>query len=607
MATRILIRHLVGSKINQVEQFPIESFPELSIGREPGATIVFSSPRDDAVSRKHAVIKVIQGDPPSFRLSDLGSSNGTFLNGERITREAELLPGDTIELGSGGPKFTFDLEPRPINLPARTRIASVAGSPATRVIDVVEATPLPPATFVPTPFEAKPSVGRETVMRLLSEQKQATSRVGLYALAGVLAVILLAGGAIYYKNQRDVAEEATLVEKQNMAQNDKSQELAAQIQQQKQMLPTLVHQQIGENAREIADKYSNSTVVIDMQWGLYDRETGKPLYHKTFRVPGQDHLLPAYVEWNNRLYRWLITEDEGHTNTRVGSGGKGTGFVIDGQGFILTNKHLASGWNINYNAFADYENGVGVIFDTTEKIPSDNSTDKKQREIYDKFMAKHYFNISTRPNQFHDLISWFPDNGGPVFEKNQPRVISNNSRTFEGSNEQLEVRFPGARMNMNARLVRASTDADVALIKIDVPENLVAIPLAVDDNVKIGAHVSVLGYPDFSVQNVAEVSTIEKGEFRKRREEIPQPTVTEGIISTISLPQQQVGNLTIAGSMGHVYQMTVSAARGNSGGPVFDTDGKVIGLFTYGSSRETNTFAVPIKYARDLLQTQRTF
>src|ERR1700752_4078292 len=50
--------------------------------------------------------------------------------------------------------------------------------------------------------------------------------------------------------------------------------------------------------REIADKYSNSTVVIDMQWGLYDRETGKPLYHKTFRVPGQDHLLPAYVEWN---------------------------------------------------------------------------------------------------------------------------------------------------------------------------------------------------------------------------------------------------------------------------------------------------------------------
>ena len=56
MATHILIRHMAGSKINQVEQFPIESFPELGIGREPGSTILFDSPHDDAVSRKHAVI-----------------------------------------------------------------------------------------------------------------------------------------------------------------------------------------------------------------------------------------------------------------------------------------------------------------------------------------------------------------------------------------------------------------------------------------------------------------------------------------------------------------------------------------------------------------------
>jgi serine protease Do len=606
MAMRILIRHLVGSKVNQVEQFPIEGFPELTIGREPGATILFDPVRDDAVSRKHAVIRVELGDPPAFKLTDLGSNNGTFLNGERIAAETELLPGDTIELGVGGPKFRFDVEPRPANLVARTRIMNVAGSAVTRIIDAVEAAPLPNSTLLQIQPAAKPSVGRDTVMRMLSEQRQATSRVGLYALAGVLAVVLVAGGAIYYKNQRDVAEEAARVERTNVAQNTKNQELAAQIQQQQQMVPTLVHQQLGENAREIADKYGNSTVQIDMQWGLNDRETGKPLYHKTFRVPGQDHLLPAYVEWNNKLYRWLITEDEGHTNHRVGAGGKGTGFVIDGQGLILTNKHLASGWNINYNAFASYEDAIGVIFETTEKIPSD-SKDQKQREIYDKFMTKHYFDISTRPNQFHDLISWYPDNGGPVFEQNQPRVISNNSRTFEGSNEQLEVRFPGARMNMNARLIRASTDADVALIKIDATETLTAIPLSADDNVKIGGHVTVLGYPDFSVHNVAEVPTIENGEFRKRREEIPQPTVTEGIISTISLPQQQVGNLTIAGSMGHVYQMSVSATRGNSGGPVFDSDGKVIGLFTYGSSRETNTFAVPVKYARDLMQMQKTF
>jgi pSer/pThr/pTyr-binding forkhead associated (FHA) protein len=272
MPTRILISHLAGSKTNQVEQFPIESFPELSIGREPGSAILFDSPRDDAVSRKHAVIKVIPGDPPSFKLSDLNSSNGTFLNDERLTRETELLPNDVIQLGTSGPKFTFDLEPRPINLAARTRIVSAAGSPATRVIDAVEAAPLPPTTLSPR-LENKPSVGRDTVMRLLSEQRQTTSRVGLYALAGVLAIILVAGGAIYYKSQRDVAEEAAQVERANAAQNAKNQELAAQIQQQQQMVPALVHQQLGESAREISQKYSNSTVLIDMQWRLYDRET----------------------------------------------------------------------------------------------------------------------------------------------------------------------------------------------------------------------------------------------------------------------------------------------------------------------------------------------
>jgi serine protease Do len=196
MVTRIIIRHLTGSKANQVEQFPIESFPELSIGREPGAAILFDAVRDDAVSRKHAVIKVVPGNAPGFRLSDLGSSNGTMLNGERIRGETELLPGDTIELGAGGPKFIFDLEPRPSSLVARTRIISAAVSAPTRIIDAAEGASMPAATPVSPEPGTRSSVGRNTVMRLLSEQRQATSRIGIYALAGVLAVIGLVGGAI---------------------------------------------------------------------------------------------------------------------------------------------------------------------------------------------------------------------------------------------------------------------------------------------------------------------------------------------------------------------------------------------------------------------------
>jgi pSer/pThr/pTyr-binding forkhead associated (FHA) protein len=47
------------------------------------------------VSRKHCRI-IMDGD--AVRLEDLGSSNGTFHNGERV-REATLGPGDTIQVG----------------------------------------------------------------------------------------------------------------------------------------------------------------------------------------------------------------------------------------------------------------------------------------------------------------------------------------------------------------------------------------------------------------------------------------------------------------------------------------------------------------------------
>jgi serine protease Do len=58
--------------------------------------------------------------------------------------------------------------------------------------------------------------------------------------------------------------------------------------------------------------------------------------------------------------------------------------------------------------------------------------------------------------------------------------------------------------------------------------------------------------------------------------------------------------------MGDVYQMNLPTGAGNSGGPVFDGKGEVIGLFTYGNTEnDTVTYAVPIHYARDLMQLQK--
>jgi pSer/pThr/pTyr-binding forkhead associated (FHA) protein len=67
---------------------------ELKIGRAPDCKISFSE--DSAVSRYHAQITV---GADMVRLKDLGSSNGTFVNGTRISTEIELKNEDRIEIG----------------------------------------------------------------------------------------------------------------------------------------------------------------------------------------------------------------------------------------------------------------------------------------------------------------------------------------------------------------------------------------------------------------------------------------------------------------------------------------------------------------------------
>jgi len=64
------------------------------IGRTPGADIVIA---DDFISSQHARI-VPSGD--GALLEDLGSTNGTVLNGAQISSASLLDEGDEIELGT---------------------------------------------------------------------------------------------------------------------------------------------------------------------------------------------------------------------------------------------------------------------------------------------------------------------------------------------------------------------------------------------------------------------------------------------------------------------------------------------------------------------------
>ena len=64
------------------------------MGATPAPT---SSSRDKAVSRRHATLRV-EGE--TAVVEDLGSRNGTFVNGERVDDARRLREGDSVQLGA---------------------------------------------------------------------------------------------------------------------------------------------------------------------------------------------------------------------------------------------------------------------------------------------------------------------------------------------------------------------------------------------------------------------------------------------------------------------------------------------------------------------------
>ena len=74
-------------------EFPLEMDSEIVIGRSSDLDMVLV---EDMVSRRHARITSFNGE---IGIEDFGSTNGTFVNGERITK-ARLKEGDRILVGT---------------------------------------------------------------------------------------------------------------------------------------------------------------------------------------------------------------------------------------------------------------------------------------------------------------------------------------------------------------------------------------------------------------------------------------------------------------------------------------------------------------------------
>ena len=136
-----------------------------------------------------------------------------------------------------------------------------------------------------------------------------------------------------------------------------------------------------------------------------------------------------------------------------------------------------------------------------------------------------------------------------------------------------------------AEVIASSTQADIALLKLDeVPEDLAVARLGDSDKVRIGDQIFVIGAP-YGIDH-----TLTVGHISGRRQ---SRTVCQQLTPFEFL------------------QTDAAINQGNSGGPMFDAQGRVVGIVSRILSRSGGSvglgFAVSINTARDLLLEQKAF
>jgi len=547
---RFVIRHTAGSKINQVEEFDF-SKSELTIGRASGCDIQYDPEQEVIVSREHGKIVKLSDDPPKFEIRDNNSRNGIFVNKNRVKSSVALEVGDEVQLGLNGPVFTFDIYPRPQDLMAATRMVEIPTSIKPTTISEIQA-----VEMVPNAEPAKVGLGKQTVERMLvSERKKAGNKMAI-VIVSLIAVL----GILGYVFREKIFPKPPIV-----------------------VVPmpdsTLAKKRTPE---AIAKENEDKVVKIEFGWQLFDASTGDDLWQQYMPVKGADGQ-PVYQAMyiqnaSGEIEPYLDLKSKVFPlgGDPVGmAGASGSGFVVSQDGLILTNRHVAASWNTRYH-FKNYAfPGVLVQNVGGRILPVKDAAPVSQQSVADYVPANA------------TMIGGRPINPGQI----------------KGRNSYMFVIFSNTVLRRPVTSVTPSEEHDVALIKIDVGQNL--SPVKMLDKygaVAPGQAVTVMGYPGVAPEQTVFRKSNDPFNEKTQQTTIPTPTVTSGNIGRIIEPSSEK-NHTYSG-FGDSYQLTINATgAGNSGGPMFDDEGNVIGIYYAGASLGGTaiSFAIPIKYGMELM------
>jgi pSer/pThr/pTyr-binding forkhead associated (FHA) protein/S1-C subfamily serine protease len=305
------------------------------------------------LSRYHAEIFVEKG---GLRVRDLGSRNGTFVNGERIGREAAVQPADVVVLGDGGLKIKVAL----VAPPERAN-----PGPAT----VTEAAPLvaPAATVVAPhqgfdlheerPREKRDGVGQSTFFLAMGalQAQQRTRTQQLVALGTALLTVVVLVGAILIvfltRRASDHSQEVARLEQEIQSGNERVAELEGAIKERDDAVEATRKQQgLTEEERE-ARIARTQKELADLRGEL----------KKSQEAAGSQNQV-----WADLADRYAESVFLCVARTKEGAG-FGTAFAVRENGVLATNAHVVQMFTRDANKLV-VQNRTGQVFNVIDRV-----------------------------------------------------------------------------------------------------------------------------------------------------------------------------------------------------------------------------------------------